>query len=332
MFKAILFAYTAPDSGSENDHKEETMKVMRAIRKEEVGFFNDHGLGLGVDATNPKPWTNKSSFRARYVTFENVLGINGGIVRAFNNEVTSMRQFHSNVKASVPTNSLVSVGIDAEGSRSYSVHKRSVGKKIVTRTISFQSKFRDIVHGRISNDFSESHHSGVCYGEPHEVEQKFENRLIDFVKRRTNKANVELICPDDLLDYCSKFVESYSVTHYVHSIELGACYYRTMTEEEYNTNFGTSADLGAERIAEIAITNTVSLGKRRFQSEVIKIGRMRKRGHDQNEEVEREAVVGMKLKSISSLVVKSKKLRTAMAKAVSEFINKRQNHECKLEG
>ena len=170
--------------------------MTRAIRKEDnIGYFSDHGLGLGVNATDPKPWTNKSSFKVRHVTFENVLGISGGIVRAFDNEVTSMRQFHSNVRASVPTDLPLSVGIDAEGSRSYSVHKRSVGKKIVTRTISFQSKFRDIVHGRISNDFSESHHSGVCYGEPHEVEQIFENRLINWIKERTNKSKCRIDLP-----------------------------------------------------------------------------------------------------------------------------------------
>ena len=289
------------------------------IKAEEIGTYSDYGLGLGVDATDPKLWTNKKSFQARHVTFENVLGIKDGILRGFNSEVTSLRQFQSNLVASVPTNELLSVGIDIEGARGYSVHKRSIGKKIISRTITFKSKFEDICCGGIDSDD----------GGLEDERQPFEERLTRFIKEHANKRSMESLSSEDLLGYCCKFVEDKSVTHYVHSIELGACYYRTMSEQEYNTKVGAKAELELDKIAEIALKNTGILGTHKFQSEVTRIGQIKKRACDGNERVKEEAVVGVKLMSISSLVVNSAKLRRAMEKALSNFINKRQNHECK---
>lgn len=297
---------------------EDVAEDRRAVNESETGYYSDLGLGLGVDATDPHPWTNKKSFRARHVTFENVLGIKGGILHAFNEEVKSVREFQSSMKASVPTSEILSVGIDAEASRSYSVRKRSVGKKIISRTIAFKSKFENVPRERVETDFGESQ------------QQSFESRLTGFIKERTNKS-IESLCMESLTDRCFQFVADRAVTHYVHSIELGACHYRTMSEEEYNANFGAGASVGAEKIADIALTNNARVETHKFQSSVIKIGQMRKREHDQYEEVEVERVVGLKFKSISSLVVHSAKLREAMEKAVSKYISKRGDCKCKIQ-
>ena len=304
---------------------ENTLGPERVINADEIGIYSDYGLGLGVDATDPKPWTNKKSFRARHVTFENVLGIRDGILRGFNREVTSLRQFQSNLIASVPTSELLSMGIDVEGARGYSMHKRSIGKKIILRTITFKSKFEDICcgHGGIDSDDG---------GAPQEEEgQPFEDRLTRFIEEHANGQSMESLSSEDLQGYCSKFVEDKSITHYVHGIELGACYYRTMSEQEYNTKFGAKTGLELDRIAELALKNDLRFGTHKFQSEVTRIGQIKKprRGRDENEKVEEEAVVGVTLMPISSLVVNSVKLRRAMEMALSRFINKRQNHKCK---
>lgn len=304
---------------------ENTLGPERVINADEIGIYSDYGLGLGVDATDPKPWTNKKSFRARHVTFENVLGIRDGILQGFNREVTSLRQFQSNLIASVPTSELLSMGIDVEGVRGYSMHKRSIGKKIILRTIIFKSKFEDICCGPEGIDSDDG-------GAPQEEEeQPFEDRLTRFIEEHANGRSMELLSPEDLLRYCSKFVEDKSITHYVHGIELGACYYRTMSEQEYNTKFGAKTGLELDRIAELALKNDLRFGTHKFQSEVTRIGQIKKprRGRDENEKVEEEAVVGVTLMSISSLVVNSVKLRRAMEMALSRFINKRQNHKCK---
>ena len=61
--------------------------------------------------------------------------------QGFVNEVESTRHFQTSLSASVPANQLVSLGIDSELSRSYSVSQKSVGRKIITRTISFRANF-----------------------------------------------------------------------------------------------------------------------------------------------------------------------------------------------
>lgn len=288
----------------------------RVINESETGYYSDLGLGLGVDATDPHPWTNKKSFRARYVTFENLLGIKGGILRAFSDEVKSVRDFQSHMKASVPTSEILSVGIDAEASRSYTVQKRSVGKKIVSRTIAFKSEFKNIPRfERTETD------SG-------EIQPSFEKRLTGFIEERTKK-DVKSLSMDALVDRCFQFVENRAITHYVHSIELGACCYRTMSEEEFAANFGNSTSLGVERIAEIALTNSARVERYNFQDSVIIIGRMKKRDDEQYEEVEAESVVGLKFQSISSLLVNSAKLREAMEKAVRKYITKKGDSKCK---
>ena len=292
-------------------------KDRRVVNENEIGNYSDFGLGLGVDATDCQPWTNKKTFRVRHVTQENVLGIKGGILRAFNEKVTTIREFQSSMKASVPTNDLLSVGIDAEASRSYSVQRRSIGKKIISRTIAFKSEFKNIPHRRIETDFGESQPS-------------FESQLTGFINERTKKS-MESLSVDTLTDLCFQFVENRAITHYVHSIELGACHYRTMSEEEYVAAFGASANVGVKEIAEIALKNTARIGMHRIQSEVIKIGQIRKRGCDQNEEVGVERVVGLKFQSISSLVVDSATLREAMEKAVSKYISKKEDCKCKMQ-
>ena len=292
----------------------------RAVNEREIGYYSDLGLGLGVDATDARPWKNKKSFRVRHVTFDKVLGIRGDTLCAFNDKVESVREFQSRMDASIPTGEILSVGIDAEASRSHSIQRRSIGKKIISRTIAFKSEFKNIPQERTEYDFAG------------ESQPSFENRLTEFIEDRTKKS-VESLCIDSLTDYCFHFVANRTVTHYVHSIQLGACHYRTMTQEEYNTNFGASATIGEKGIAEIALKNTARFETRKFKSSVIRIGQFSKKDGDQDEieGVEVEGVVGLKLQSISSLVVKSAKLREAMEKAVKKYIRQKGDCKCKIQ-
>ena len=285
------------------------------LNREEIGLYNSLGLGLGVDATDPKPWaTKKNAFQARQVVFEDLFGIKEGILRKFNDKVTSMHEFQSSVKASVPTNKLLNVGIDTEGFRSYRAQKRSIGKEIITRTITFKSTFKDVP--RVEGDFGDH-------------EPSFESMLMEFIEEQTNATSVESLRLNVLTDYCFRFVEHSSVTHYVHGIVLGASHFRTMTEEEYMNRFGANARLGVDRIADMALKSHLKFGTRKSQSVATKIGRTKKRGQTQEEEVEEEGLIRVKLKSISSLIVNSGKLRKAMVMALSRYIHKKQDRECK---
>lgn len=133
------------DSDSDNEQEIPPVVVGRVIDESEIGRFVDLGLGRGVDATKPSPWLSKSSFQVREVTFDNIIGTEeGGLVNNFEKVVESVQQLQTNMSASVPASQQVSVGVDAELSRSHSKTKRSVGTKVLTRTISFRADFDDI--------------------------------------------------------------------------------------------------------------------------------------------------------------------------------------------
>ena len=110
---------------------------------DEIGSIIDLGLGRGVNATHSSPWFQKSSFQVREVTPSNVIGTEeGGILQSYVHEVLSVEEIQAQMSTSVPANSMVSVGIDEELSRSYSTSRRSLGKKIITRSVSFKPDVR----------------------------------------------------------------------------------------------------------------------------------------------------------------------------------------------
>lgn len=111
------------------------------------------GLGRGVDATNSSPWLNKSAFQVREVTPHNIMGTEeGGVLRSYCHEVESIQTMQTSMSASVPVSQQVSVGVDAELSRSYSSNRRSVGKKIITRSICYKADFDDLKRQKSSSD------------------------------------------------------------------------------------------------------------------------------------------------------------------------------------
>lgn len=117
----------------------------RVLMPEDLRRMVDLGLGRGVDATDPSPWLNKSAFQVREVTPHNILSTEeGGVLQSFGNKVASMQSMQTKLSTSVPASQQVSVGVDAELSRNYSTN-RSVGKKIITRSISYRADFDDII-------------------------------------------------------------------------------------------------------------------------------------------------------------------------------------------
>ncbi len=110
------------------------------------------GLGRGVDATNTSPWLNKSDFQVREVTPFNIIGTEEGEVwKSYSHEVTSVLSLQTSMSASVPMSQQVTVGVDAELSRGYSMNKVSIGNKIITRKISFKADFEDLKKDTSSN-------------------------------------------------------------------------------------------------------------------------------------------------------------------------------------
>lgn len=173
------------------------------------------------------------------------------------------------------------------------------------------------------------------------------------------------ISQEECFDLCYKFVSTFSVTHYVHSLELGASHYRVMSLEEYSTKFSSKAKLGVGQLADVAIGNEKSFNAKKYKSQTTKVGRMnmklitddddskhwgislkkkkeeesddKEEGGDPKKELEEEvprstigeAVVGVKLQPISSLVFGNVGLRIALQKALQQYIHNRQKVKCK---
>lgn len=123
------------------------------ISTEEIGRLQDLGLGRGLDATNPKPWLNKSSFQVRKVRLDNLIGTDeGGTVQSYEHEISSVQTQQANMKTSIVVpQSPVSIGTDGEMSRSVSTTRIAIGKKVVNRTISFRADFEDVPLSHISD-------------------------------------------------------------------------------------------------------------------------------------------------------------------------------------
>ena len=122
-----------------------TAKAQAVITPGEISRIVDLGLGRGVDHTQPMLWQEKSSFQVRPVLSENIIGTEeGGSLQNYEREIISTQDQRCELKVSITVpQSPVSIGVDAEQSRSHASRRRSVGKKIINRTISFRADFHD---------------------------------------------------------------------------------------------------------------------------------------------------------------------------------------------
>lgn len=116
------------------------------LTAKEVGRMIDLGLGRGVDATNPRPWLNKTSFQVRRVAIEGLIGTEeGGSMMSYEASVSSVVNQQSSLKSSIAVpRSPVSIGVDAELSRGTNTTRRAIGKRVVNRTISFRDDFEEV--------------------------------------------------------------------------------------------------------------------------------------------------------------------------------------------
>ena len=253
--------------------------------------FQDRGLGRGVDATNPTPWLNKRAIQVRKVFYEDIIGTEeGNLYQGFINEVESTRHFQTSLSASVPANRLVSLGIDSELSRSYSVSQKSVGRKIITRTLSFRANFDRPSHEDEEDEFEHRLSNWIVReSDVKKEEKRFReeqelgrrpsivakpNKLTE-IEIKGSKGSAKRFSPEECFELCYDFVSTFSVTHYVHSLELGASHYRVMSLEEYFTKFSNKAKLGAGQMADIALGNDSSFRAKKIKNQTTRVGRMK---------------------------------------------------------
>ena len=328
-------------------------KVAPVVSEEEIYRYVDLGLGCGVDGTNRKPWLNKTSFQARHVTFDNIIGREeGAAMQSYEREIASLQALQCEISMSlVRPNKPLPIGADAELSRSVNSSRRAIGRKIINRAISFKDDFVDAP----CSDIAISEQTGGSS----DIQNywNFEQRLAHWIIQRlkaswqlqlsvaTSASEAEFLSPltlptetvegncplTDLLFVieqhrkpdlqliikgCEEFLDYFHVTHYVSAIELGAAEYQVFTEHEYQY----SDDI-LEKVESY-------LSRKKSPSKLVKrIGTF-----TSDDKVERgsygEAVVNVTIKSILTLV-KTDFLHEAMSTALLKFVDSQKDKSSK---
>ena len=289
----------------------------------EIYRYIDLGLGRGVDATDPTPWLNKTSFQVRQVTIDNIIGTDeGGTLQKFEKEVSSVRKQQTKMKTSVVVpKSPVTISTEAEYSRSVHSNRRCVGKKVVNRTISFSEHFNDVP---IEGDDSKTMKK--------DAQQKymtFEERLADWILNKLriewgetslqqeqagpsrplqeltkviekgSRTDMKLIAKS-----CEKFVEYFHITHYVSSIQMGAVEYQVMTQGEYNTAASITSKTGVDHVGSASVQASYSSKRKESSMQSKYVGFINDKNKVEKGSSE-EAVVDVSIKPISTLISSS---------------------------
>ena len=110
-FRHSGFSFDMPEKDTEKDTEEVTEKGTEKSTAEkssqkyidnECSKFDRWGLGRGVDITKQTPWLEKTSFQVRAVSPKVILETDdGGLLKAFSEEVRSKTTVNSEVQAGI---------------------------------------------------------------------------------------------------------------------------------------------------------------------------------------------------------------------------------------
>ena len=250
------------------------------IGKDEYKRLENLGLGRGVDVTKPYPWQSKSSFQVRKVDTdcENIIGTEESGQREFyEEEVSSVltQQFNTNLTIEEPSNSL-KISIGAEYSRSFAETRKAVGHKVMTRTASFQTDSND---GDFEEKLSEWMLERIATKRKWSLEQ--DDGLIKLPEPGTSKEHLKMYLTDvarklaeehppearqssnratekgayrgtwELLQGCYDYMEQVGITHYVHTVKLGAAEYEILNQETYNRKLTATPSFEVNKVAKL---------------------------------------------------------------------------------
>ena len=333
----------------------QTNKKERALKEDDKETLEDLGLGRAVDATNSFPWMNKTSFQARIINEDhsNIIGTDECNVKEyFEEEVSSVLSQQATTKLTIeePTNSL-SIGIDAEMARSLTETRKSVGERIVTRTVSFLSTFDDppvhelkkktepttfeaqLSEWLLDRIRSQQERESDAQGTVALISKMEETKLHPTAKLNEYFKSLETKSKETemILRYCRDFIEHYGVTHYVYSMKLGAAEYEVMTSSEYFSKLNSGGEFGINKVAKVEMKAKGGFGRKRTHKSkrTTSIGAISVDEKDKRKsQVEKEAVLEITLRPLHSLV-RLRPLYAALQWALREYISDRQNRRGK---
>ena len=255
-------------------------------------------------------WKSKQNYVVRKVSLKNIaVTEENGRLHAYSEEVTSVRDLQLQLEPSVTIPNLpITIGLDAEFAREISTTRWTAGRKVVNRSIAFQQDIDDIPFESQLWSYVLSKHTFQPNDNP------------DTITVNSQKYK-------DVVAACKEYVKERCVTHYVHTIHLGAAEYRVLSETEYERRVEAGGSIGVEHLARFSLKQKLKLSRHRTVSEQRRIGHI---GHD--DVVKRnsmdEAVVGIEILPISTLV-RQPSFHSAVKEAVREYITEKNPRRSK---
>ena len=313
---------------TEEEAEDETEDAKLVLTEDEVGRIAYLGLGRGINGAEKTPWLNKLNFQVRCVKFEDIVGTEeGGRLKSYVNQISSASSIKSSLKTAAST---VSIGVDAEFSRSSSANRRAEGKKVVNRTIAFKDDLDDLYgdEDTSSHEFEkklckrilqklEYRRGGEVPKPSDDLKEKKSNPIYEFVEHLRNPDTDHEQLRKELKQECSEFVNHFQLTHYVSAIEVGAAEYDVLSEEAYNEKIGGGFSISAPSAAKGKGSLRSRLSSKKKSHKKQKIGLMKDGAVDRG--TIDEAVVGVKLCSITRLIG-IPELKEALQSAVQDYL------------
>ena len=121
---------------------------------------------------------------------------------------------------------------------------------------------------------------------------------------------------------CLLFIKQLGVTHYVHTIQLGAKKFRVLSSTEFNQKVGVKGSVGAQRVAKLqsSISQTASKTRKNSSLQVEEIGKITNGTVQMG--TSDEAVISFRLMPIHTLIT-SEHVNKALKKALRDYMVER---------
>lgn len=344
-------------SAPTTEHKEQqtTLKAMAQPldpkTAELIASAVSFGLGRGIDATSQTPWANKSSFQIRRVQQTIVETIETGTEENYEHEVLSTVDIEEKLRSSLePRETPLNINVESESTRnSHHCLKRTVGRRVVSRTIAFQTDYEE--RAMPCTSLLRADDSLLLPKDPTEVvfnaqnsHLTFEERVSEWICHRIARKQylldgrrVELSNCDSPTDQlakllhakalqrvedevskgCKELIEGLRVTHYISSIKLGAAQYCVMSDGEYHKKMARAGAFGLDAIVE-SITTPQSPSSSKKTSNTRQLGFIKSNGRVERGS-ENESVLEFTVQPITRLI-RLPVLKSALQQAVKLYM------------
>ncbi len=326
-------------------------RAKSVISEDEMEHFYNLGLGRGVDATIPFPWKNKRSFQVRSVKFEDIMGTEEcGAYQNYTSTVASSTESKVNLKASLSLlHTPVSLGLDSEVSRSSCHTRKTVGTRVINRTVSFRKEGGENIPLRVLSDES------IPLKNNETFEEFVSEWILKRIKKREKFGILSMQSQDattvgekgtepiqELHDYtskaskeerkiilgdCDNFIRFFGITHYVSSITLGAMEYQVLTEEDYDNLVSMGANISAMSMATVGGKVSSKRSQSKKTNLTHQIGKIRDQRAARG--TYDEAVIEIKIQSILPLIQENYLLQLAFHKVIEDYIEDSINDSSK---